>query len=203
MFLLSFLKFVGYIPFNLVYLFRTKYIGGKNMPKEGPVIVCCNHISAADPLFLICLFKRQIRFMGKAEVFKGRFLNWFFRNVGVFPVKRGEADLEAVKTSIRILRNNEVLGIFPEGHRQSDDNNRDEAHPGVAMFAAKTKATVLPVAITAKNNKIRAFSKVVVKCGEPISYEELGFNGLNNDEYKRVSKEIMDRIYKIKAEIDI
>lgn len=172
------------------------------MPKEGPVIVCCNHISAADPLFLACLFKRKIRFMGKAEVFKGKFLNWFFRSAGVFPVKRGEADLEAVKTALRILKGNEVLGIFPEGHRQSDDEPRDAAQAGIAMFAAKTKATVLPVAITAKNNKIKAFGKVVIKCGEPITYEQLGFKAMNNEEYKRVSGEIMDKIYEMKVEID-
>lgn len=198
----SFLKFIGIIPFNLAFLFKVKYIGGKKMPKEGPVIVCCNHLSVMDPVFLVCMFKRKIRFMCKAEAFKNKFASWFLHSMGVFPIKRGEADMDAVKTSLRILKGGEVLGIFPEGHRQTDMENRDAAHPGVAMFAAKTKATVLPVAITGKNNKISVFKRIVVKCGEPITYDELGFKNFNNDEYKRISSEIMDRIYEMKSEID-
>ena len=202
MWLYTVMKIIGIIPFNLAFLFRVRYLCAKNMPKEGPVIVCCNHISVMDPLFLICMFGRKIRFMGKAEAFKGKFANWFLRNSGVFPVKRGTADIEAVKTSIRILKSGGVLGIFPEGHRQVHGAERDTAKAGIAMFAAKTKATVLPVAISAKKGKVSFFKKVVVKCGEPITFEQLGFREFNNEEYQRVSEQIMDKIYSIKSEID-
>lgn len=200
--LYSILKYLLYIPYHLFFLFRVRYIGRKNMPKDGPVVVCCNHISLMDPVFVICLFRRRIRFMAKAEAFKNPFMNWFLRNAGVFPIRRGEADIEAIKTAMRILKDGGVLGIFPEGHRQRPGEPRGESQAGGIMLAAKTNATVLPVAITGKDSRIRIFRKVVIKCGEPIPCDQLGLKAKSNEEYKRVSKEIMDKIYALKAEID-
>ncbi len=200
--LYSLLRAIAYWPFQLAFLFRAKYVNRPLVPKEGPLVICCNHISMMDPAFLVCVTKRKIRFMAKAEAFEGRFLGWFLRCVGAFPIRRGEADLEAVKTSLRILKEGGVLGIFPEGHRQKPGKPRDEAHGGFVMLAAKTGATILPMAITGKNGRIRPFSKVVVKCGDPIPADQLGLTTKNNEEYKRVAKDIMDGIYKMKETID-
>lgn len=198
----SVIKALGYPLFHLLFLFRVRYIGKENMPKEGPVIVCCNHLFALDPCFLIAMFRRKISFMAKEELFRHKFANWFLRKMKVFPVSRNEADVDAVKTSLRTLKNGEVLGIFPEGHRQQEGRERDVPHGGTVMFAAKTKATILPVTITGTNGRVRLFHKVIVKCGKPIPYEELGLVSADKAEYNRVSAEIMAQIYKTKDELD-
>lgn len=200
--LYSFLRAVAYVPFHFAFLFRVRYIDRKFVPQEGPLIICCNHLSVIDPAFLVCITKRRVRFMAKAEAFRGRFGGWFLRCVGAFPVRRGKADVEAIKTSLRILKEGGILGIFPEGHRQRPGAPRDETQAGLVMLAAKTNATILPVALTGAEGRIRPFRKVVVRCGQPIPADQLGLTAKNNDEYKRVSKEIMDKIYEMKATID-
>ena len=70
-------------------IFPTKVIGVENVPVEGPVLICSNHVSMVDPVLIATSFKRQITFMAKKELFGTKFTNWFFRNLGMVPVDRG------------------------------------------------------------------------------------------------------------------
>jgi len=110
--------------------------------------------------------KRQVFFMGKKELFEKPFLGWLIRKLGAFQVDRGGADLQAYRHSMQILKDEKVLGIFSQGTRTQEFDN---VKGGVAVFALKSGATVVPVGI---RGTYRVFSKMNIHFGPPISMEE-------------------------------
>jgi len=125
--------------------------GLENIPQEGAAILICNHISNFDPILLACTTKRQIRFMAKSEFFNNKFIKKIFDLAGAFPVSRGESDITALKKAVSILKENQLLGIFPEGHR----NMSGQLHPfkkGVTLIAYKGQVSVIPVAVKDSGN---------------------------------------------------
>lgn len=167
----------------IIYLlFPYKMIGRNNIPSDDqPYVVCCNHISMVDPVFLLLAFKRPVYFMAKEELFKNRFAGWFWRTFfGVFPVGRGKGDSGAVTTSIDILENGGLLGIFPEGTR-SKDGTLGPAKSGTALIVAKTQALVFPCAVFAKNGRVRLFHKTTVVFGAPLTPADLHLDGEKPD----------------------
>ncbi len=163
-------------------LFPYKKIGTENIPQNHePYVVCCNHISMVDPVFLLLAFKRPVYYMAKDSLFKNRFAGWFWKTFfGVFPVNRGKGDMSAVTTSIDILENGGLLGIFPEGTR-SKDGTLGPAKSGTALIVAKTQAPVFPCAVFTKDNKVRLFHKTTVVFGKPIAPDALHLTGEKPD----------------------
>lgn len=158
-------KILRWIGKPIVYLlFLPRVIGKKNSKIKGKAVVISNHISMWDPLLIAVVFRRQIFWMGKAELFKNRIARFFFKAMKAFPVRRGEGDLAAIRHAFRVLRDGKLFGIFPEGTRtKSKDISRFE--PGTAMIALKNDAPVLPLYIRG-NYKLFRRMKVIV--GEPI-----------------------------------
>ncbi len=149
----------------IVYLlFFPKVIGKKNTAIQGKAVIISNHISNWDPLLLAVIFKRQIFWMGKAELFKSSAARLFFKIVKAFPVKRGEGDLAAIRHAFRILRDGNLFGIFPEGTRiKSGEMARFE--PGTAMIALKNDSPVVPIYI---KGRYKLFRRMKVIVGEPL-----------------------------------
>lgn len=124
-----------------------KVTGRENVPKEGALIIVSNHLNNADPPILGAgIARRRIRFMAKVELFKMPF-GAIIRLWDAFPVRRFDSDLGAMLTAERILKRGGVIGMFPEGHR-SKTGFMGEVHPGTAMIALRSGATVLPCAMT-------------------------------------------------------
>ncbi len=179
-------------------LFRVKIIGLENVPSNGGIIMCANHTSLTDPIFLAINIKRQIHFMGKAELFGNFFTKWFFNKLGAFAVKRGQGDTGAIKTGEDVIISGGMMGIFPEGTRYLEGAPR-KAKAGVAMIAASTKADVLPVSIF-REGKIHLFSKTTIRFGEIIPFEELKLSsdeGVKKSSLRYASELIMERITKM------
>ena len=175
-------------------LFRLKCVGVENVPKDKGVILCCNHTSMTDIAFLVVTCRRQIYFMGKEELFRNKLLGGFFKAMGGFSVKRGSGGAEAIDTGVNIIKENKVMGIFPEGTR-SKDGLPMRAKSGVAVIVSKTGAPVVPVSIY-REGKLRLFCKATIRYGEPISSEELAMVGDSRNELKRIAELIMCRIVK-------
>jgi len=194
-----FYRFIrGVAKVVLTPLFRVKIIGLENVPQNGGVILCANHTSLTDPIFLAINIKRQIHFMGKAELFGNFFTKWFFNKLGAFAVKRGQGDTGAIKTGEDVIKNGGMMGIFPEGTRYLEGAPR-KAKAGVAMIAASTKADILPVSIF-REGKIHLFSKTTIRFGEVIPFEELKLNseeGAKKSSLRYASELIMERITKM------
>lgn len=180
-------KGLGFLIYKL--FFNIQIIGSEKIPEEGPVIIIANHKSAQDPLLITSMVKRQIYWMAKIELFENKFLAKILYKLGAFPVDRDIADIAAIKKSILILRNNSVLGIFPEGTRVKEfDENMIK--PGIAMIAQRTKSKVVPIYIEG-NYKIFRKMRLIVR--DPIDFSEIP--KLTNEEYSKLSVDIMKKVY--------
>lgn len=188
--LYSILKFI-LTPFVRV-LYRVRVEGYENLPKNESYILCANHASAIDPLLVGSAFPKRIYCMAKAELFERKMVGWFLKNIGAFPVKRGEADIGSIKTSLKLLKNGKIMGIFPEGTRSKDD--KVKAEPGLAMLAIKAKVPIVPMAIV---SDYKMFHKSKVIIGEKILLKEYFDTKLQSDEYTSISNDIMRKIKSI------
>ena len=139
--------------------------GVEKLP-QGAAIICPNHTSLRDPLYMAvaCGRNEPLRFMAKAEIWKSKFLGNLIASLGAFPVRRGEADLDAIRESMNILKTGQKLLVFPEGTRVTEGKDV-EAKAGAAMLAAKTGAPIIPVAIV---NGRKYFTPTRVIFGDPI-----------------------------------
>jgi 1-acyl-sn-glycerol-3-phosphate acyltransferase len=113
---------------------------------DGPAIVVANHKSFLDAFFLGLATRRHVRFMAKAELFRGP-LRWLFTRLGAFPVRRGESDREALLTARTVLDQGGLLIVFPEGTRVDEPDALGSPHHGAGRLAVETGAPVVPAAI--------------------------------------------------------
>lgn len=181
--------------FKLLFFYKVN--GKKNLPKKGPFIVCSNHLSNYDPVFLALTQKRQIYYMAKAELFKNKFLSWLIRTLGAFPVERGAGDGKAINQAEEVVNDGRLLGIFIEGTR-SKTGEFLRPKSGAAIIAHQMNVPVIPVCITPKNKKVKVFQKVTISWGKPMSVEELGLKNGGGEEYRNASRKIMDEIKKLR-----
>ncbi|MBQ9777329.1 MAG: 1-acyl-sn-glycerol-3-phosphate acyltransferase [Clostridia bacterium] len=201
-------KFYAVLHFLLAWLvriiFNMRVKGKKNEPKraEGPYLVCCNHQSVLDPVFICAAMRRQQpHFMAKAELFKVPVLSWLVRHLGAYPVSRGKNDVGAVKHTVALLKGGRSVGMFPQGTRCPERLPRDcKIKFGAGMIAAHTGAQVLPVHIKMKNYKWRFLRRVTVIIGEPIPFERFGYDHEQSGEYARITTEIYDAICRLGEE---
>lgn len=175
--------------FNLVH--PVKAIGRENIP-EGAALICPNHTKASDPFFVLYAFKRKhiMRAMAKAEVMRVPVVGWLLRKAGVFGVDRGSADINAVKTALRVLKDGYKLLMFPEGTRVGEGESV-EAKTGAAMFAVRTGSPIIPVYIPAKK---RWFRPTTVIIGQPYYPQVAGRKG-TSEEYRAIADDLMKRIH--------
>ena len=120
--------------------------GREHVPAQGTVIIACNHKSFLDPFFIGIALRRTLRFMAKQELFGGP-LGWLLQRLGAFPVRRGEADAQALATARAILAQGDALVMFPEGTRVGDPTALGSPHHGAGRLALETGAPLVPAAI--------------------------------------------------------
>jgi 1-acyl-sn-glycerol-3-phosphate acyltransferase len=139
---------------------RMRRRGAEHLPRSGPVLIVCNHVSVADPIVLMAAARpRRTSMMAKAELFRGRVAGWYLRCVRAFPVRRGRADIAAVRHAIRLLEAGECVVVFPEG-KVSRSGMMRRGHPGAGMFALRPAVTVVP-AVTWDTQLFRGPARVV------------------------------------------
>lgn len=174
--------------FNLFH--PVKAVGRENIP-EGAALICPNHSSASDPFFVVFAFKRRhiMRAMAKIEIMRVPLIGWILSKAGVFGVERGSADINAVKTALRFLKEGNKLLMFPEGTRV-EEGESVEAKTGAAMFAVRTGSPIIPVYIPAKK---RWFRPTTVVIGQPFYPQVAGRKG-TSEEYHAIANDLMERI---------
>lgn len=194
MWLFAIVKFFTRIWYFI--MFDVTVLGRENIPVEGNAVLCANHFSTYDPLSACIYLKRLPRFMAKKELFETKFKNWFFSTIKVFPVDRQAVmDMKAFKTALNVLKSGEMLGIFAEGTRVKEGEEK-EAKGGAALFALKGNAPVIPVAISG-DFKFR--SKVVIQYGQPMGLVAYRGQKITTDLLAEATAEIMERIQEMKV----
>jgi len=177
------------------FVFKGHLIGRDNIPQKDSFIMVSNHGSLLDPPLLGHALGRNISFMAKAELFKIPFLGFVIRACGAYPVKRGIADKNTIKTACKKLSNENSIGIFIDGTRQK--NGRvNKPKQGAALLAFNNQKLLLPVAIVNSHRLIRFkffipfFSKIVIKVGKPVQPPQSS----SRDDLNSVTMHLQDKI---------
>lgn len=176
-------------------MFKIDIRGEEHMPKEDGFVLCSNHMSNYDPLTVAAFIPREVRFIAKKELFRKRMMAKLLFSLGAFPVDRETTDMKAFKTAIKLLKNNEVLGIFAEGTRVKEGEAK-AAKAGVAMFAFKAGVPIVPVAVS---STYRFRSTVHIRYGEPISLEEYQGQKLTTELMEEITEKVMEKIREMKV----
>ncbi len=178
-------------------LYHVEHKGLENVPKNNKkYIIAINHTCALDPVFVaIADGIPALHFMAKVELFKNPVVAWVITHLYGFPVKRGKGDTTAVDYAKKIIAENHVLAICPEGKRVKDKNGvPQKAKAGVALIARDTGADILPVAICCENKIVRG-EHVRVCFGKLIKCSELGIDeSSSREEIKDAANIVMERI---------
>lgn len=170
-------------------IFRLRISGYENIPEEGAFVVVGNHISILDPVVISFITPRPIHFMAKAELFRNKFTKWLFESVKTIKVERGANDVSAIKKSLSVLKNGEILGIFPEGTRTAGKAAHAQAKSGAVMLAHRAKVPILPVLI---ESDYKLFSKIKVSILPQFDPQE--YLQEEND-YESVANLLLEKIY--------
>jgi 1-acyl-sn-glycerol-3-phosphate acyltransferase len=149
--------------------YRIEVSGLEYFPKEGGVLLCTNHIHNFDPLVVGITAPRPVHFMAKEELFKVPVLGNIVRNCNAFPVKRGKGDRESLRAGLKVLKDGNVFGLFPEGTR-SKTGEIGKGLSGAGFFALRSEADVVPCAIIGPYKSLKTL-KVVY--GKPIAMDEM------------------------------
>ena len=185
----SFLKYV--FRFFFLFVFRVKTVGKENVLLDKGAVFACNHKSNWDCLVIIATCPRPLSFMGKAELFKFKPFAFVLKKFGVFPVNRGKGDISAIKTSLKILKDDKAFMMFPEGMRVKR-YEQSNVKPGIAMISTRAQVPVVPVTIT---GTYKWMNKITVTYGEPIYFDEFYGEKLSVEKLQEMSVSVMDTIY--------
>ena len=185
--------------FFMIYLkllYRYTIHGSKNIPERKPFIICVNHLCWLDPVAVGAAFPSsyKIRYMAKKELFSNFFLSYIFQKAGAFPVNRQDADFGAIKKAYQLIKDGQVLGLFPEGTR-STDGELLKAYNGAALIAVRSGVPILPMAI----GTYRLFRPLHVYIGAPFVLPPLVYENKDQkrEQLDAMSRTIMEKISKL------
>jgi 1-acyl-sn-glycerol-3-phosphate acyltransferase len=168
-------QFVG-VLLRLVY--RGRFHGRENVPREGPVIYASNHQSHFDPVVVsVLVYDRPCSYLARESLFRIPLFGPFIAAVGAIPLKRSKSDLGALRSALDELKAGRGVLLFPEGTR-TRDGALGRFRSGVALLQKRSKAPIVPVALEGLHDiwpHGRSFPKlrgrVAIRAGEPIPYE--------------------------------
>jgi len=177
--------------------------GLDNLPEKGPVIIAQNHMIFIDTVVGAAFIDREVVGMSKAENYRNPLLAILFNLYGTFPVRRGEVDRQALRSALRVLKENKALMAAPEGTR-SKTNTLQKGKDGLSYIAVKSDAPIVPLAIWGQErfwHQIRRLRRTKVRAvfGEPFVFEP-GEGKLTREQLTQMTHEMMYRIARILPE---
>ncbi len=182
MFWFQFFKPILGLIFRFYYPFDAINMGV--IPKDGPILLCGNHIHIMDQCLPILCTKRGIHYMAKIEYFNNPKTKWFFSMMGCIPVNREIHDDNAKEKAMEVLNKGLALGIFPEGTRNKTKKILLPFKYGAVSMAKKSNATIVPYGITG-TYKFRT-KNLVLEFGEPFKVGDMTLEEANERLYKEV-----------------
>ncbi len=179
-----FLRFL--CRWGTILLLKVRVHRVRNVPREGAVLLVCNHQSHMDPVLAGMALPRESCFMARDSLWANKWFGKLITSLNAFPVKRNTADLGAIKESLRRLKQGMSLIVFPEGTR-TPDGRIHPMFPGLASIARKAGVPIVPVLIDGmyqawpKGSLFPRSGNVIVRYGEiirPAEYADLSADAL-------------------------
>lgn len=187
-----------WIPIRLFY--PTKVIGKKNLLKKQACVFTCNHYSNLDPIILNIKLNTKMRFLAKKELFKNKFMAWFMKGLGAFPVDRQKMEMSTYKFALNALKENKILGIFPEGTRnKSGEDGLQELKSGAIVFAGKGEAPIIPAVFYKKSRFLRRNYLII---GEPFYVEAENTKKMTQEEINKNTQKLSEIMNKLREDFD-
>jgi 1-acyl-sn-glycerol-3-phosphate acyltransferase len=186
---------------HLVY--RLEASGLENLPAAGGFVLACNHVSSFDPwpLGMPLWPKRQLRFMAKSELYWWP-LTIVLNGAGAFPVRRGQRDAQAIETAVELVREGNVVAMFPEGTRRTKGLvKRFEARPrtGAARIALEGGVPLVPAAVAGTDGLTR-LRPLRVAYGPPVDIDDLRGEDVATAAPEATDR-LMERILELEASL--
>lgn len=178
--------------------FPGRVFGDKNIPNKKCLVVG-NHISGWDPILYTLWTKNVVSFVYKAEFNKSLFLNWIFEGMECIPVRRGEVDMTASKSILRLLKNDRAVCLFPEGTRNPNVDCLQPFRTGVALFALKTKAPIRPFYIW---DKTKVFRKNYLIIGDEFTLDEFYDKPINRQTLEEATAIIQGKVEELRLKLN-
>ena len=179
-----------------IIMYRPKILGKENLPEEGGALLCPNHVHNLDAAIIVAMFKRKVNVLAKEELFKNKFLCWIADLFGIYPVKREKADMQAIKISLKLLKKDELLLIFPEGTRNGMAKGVKPKN-GAVLIAATANKPIIPIGI---QGSFKPFTKVIINIGKPIDYSNARVEAKDKEEASKLTRKLMEKIVKLRDE---
>ncbi|HVE76910.1 MAG TPA: lysophospholipid acyltransferase family protein [Actinomycetota bacterium] len=189
-------------------LYGVKRQGLETFPMEGPVIVVANHVSFLDSFWIPLSVPRRMVYLAKSDYFESRKTRWFFRALGMIPVKRDvkEKTEAALQAGIEVLEQGGVIGLYPEGTR-SPDGRLYRGRTGVARLALRSGAPVVPVGLVGSREVMpksakfpKPWGKVRVRFGPPLNFERYAERSEDRFVLRTITDEIMYEIMSLSGQ---
>ena len=158
--------------------FKMHVTGLENIPGQGGVVFICNHQSYLDPLFCGIKLKRPIHFIARRSLLNHPVFGAIIKALNIIPIKRGKPDLSAIKLSIKRLKQEQIICLFPEGTRTSDGKIAP-LKPGFSFLCIRAKVPIVPVLVEGafdawpRHKKLFRPGSIFVQYGKPIPYQKL------------------------------
>ncbi len=152
---------------------RGRVYGVRNVPSEGAVLIASSHQSYFDPVLVGLPIGREVQFMARDTLFRNRYFRWLITHLNAFPIKRGSADLGAIKEALRRLKAGGVVVAFPEGTR-TRDGRIGPLQPGIVGIARRANCPIVPTIIEGahqvwpRDRLVPGLAKLWVEYGKPV-----------------------------------
>jgi len=192
-------RFICQVGF-LLY-FRGRVFGVQNVPNHGGVLLVCNHQSYLDPVLVTLALHREGNYMARDSLFANRLFRILIESLNAFPVRRGSADMGAIKETMRRLRDGKVVVTFPEATR-TRDGHIGNLHGGFASVAKRAGASLVPVVIEGafeswpRWRRLPAPHRIVVVYGEAIAADTVA--SMPPDQ---LVQQVRDRLVSLQADL--
>jgi len=178
--------------------FRPWVEGLENVPKDGPVILCPNHLSFIDSILIPLILPRNVVFLGKSDYFDKWYVSWFYKGAGVIPVRRegGQAGESSLNAGVEQLAKGLAVAIYPEGTR-SPDGRLYRGKTGPARMALRARCPIVPVAVFGTNDALPTgkylprLRRIGVRYGTPLDFSR--YEGKDDDRFvlRSITDEVM------------
>ena len=181
-------------------IYPSRCYNRKVLDRDAPYIIVSNHQSMMDPIFIaLRVWRYEIRFLGKSTLNKSAFVKAILHRLHMIPVARKETDIGAMRACLKSLQEGNVVGLFPEGSRHSEQDTMQEVMSGVSLLVLRSKVPLIPILITPRPKPFH-FTKMIV--GEPIDYSDLLEQGVNKITCEQLTLRIAEKTLALKNMLD-